>query len=344
MKRHYFYGRVLMWLLALTILGGCLPNATPTPANTFTPIPAQTPRPTVAPTPAPALENLFVEPDDGVDPLLQAIDHAQKRIQVTVYLLTYHDIIDALESAARRGVTVQLILEGHPYGGGDNLDVIKTLQSHGIEAKTGNPAFHYTHQKTVTVDNSIAFLMTSNLTYSAFHKNREFIVETRDPAKIAEINEVFAADWARRPPKLDHPRLVWSPINSRSTVLGLINSAHHDIKMYQEEMYDQEVIGALVTAAEKRHLSVQVIGPYRKDDQGQWATLSRNRVQVHQIEYPFIHAKTILVDGKIALLGSMNISETSLDFNRELGLITRDPAIIGRLQQAFATDWQRSWH
>jgi len=334
MKRYGYYGKVVVWLLALTVLGGCLPNATPT----------QTPLPTVTPTATPALEKLFVEPNDGVDALLQAIESARKRIQITVYLLTYHDIINALESAARRGVKVQVILEGYPYGGGNNLGVIKALQSHGVEAKTGNPAFHYTHQKTVTIDNRLAFLMTSNLTYSAFHNNREFMVLIRDPAKIAEINEVFAADWERRPPKLDHPKLVWSPVNSRSVILGLINSAHKRIEMYQEEMYDREVVDALITAAEKRHLDIRVIGPYREDDNGEWMTLSRHGVHVHRIEQPFVHAKVILVDGKVALIGSMNISETSLDFNRELGLVTRDPAIMNRLQRVFAEDWQRPAH
>jgi hypothetical protein len=45
----------------------------------------------------------------------------------------------------------------------------------------------------------------------------------------------------------------------------------------------------------------------------------------------YIHAKVIEVDGARAFVGSENFSTASLDYNRELGLVTTSPGVIGPL-------------
>ena len=52
-----------------------------------------------------------------------------------------------------------------------------------------------------------------------------------------------------------------------------------------------------------------------------------------------MHAKLILVDGARACVGSENFSPTSLDANRELGIVLADPAAIATLSAAFEHDW-----
>ena len=54
----------------------------------------------------------------------------------------------------------------------------------------------------------------------------------------------------------------------------------------------------------------------------------------------YIHAKMISVDEKIAFVGSENFSETSLNDNRELGIILTDKAIINSLSDIFIQDWK----
>ncbi len=58
---------------------------------------------------------------------------------------------------------------------------------------------------------------------------------------------------------------------------------------------------------------------------------------------PYIHAKAIVADagltGQRALVGSQNFSVASLGYNRELGLITRSPAIIEVLSRTLAGDY-----
>jgi phosphatidylserine/phosphatidylglycerophosphate/cardiolipin synthase-like enzyme len=52
-----------------------------------------------------------------------------------------------------------------------------------------------------------------------------------------------------------------------------------------------------------------------------------------------MHAKIIIVDGRIAFVGSENISAQSLDQNRELGIIVSDSSVLDKLQTTFQSDW-----
>ena len=54
----------------------------------------------------------------------------------------------------------------------------------------------------------------------------------------------------------------------------------------------------------------------------------------------YIHAKAIIVDEQRAYVGSQNFSRTSLEFNRELGVIVSDPLAVARLTAVFAGDWR----
>jgi len=92
------------------LLTGCwpmpaLPSATPQRTRSAaTPRPVVTPRLTdgEVPTPAstrPGTRKLFVEPDDGAEPVLEVIRDARRSVDVVVYLLTERSVIDALVAA-----------------------------------------------------------------------------------------------------------------------------------------------------------------------------------------------------------------------------------------------------
>jgi hypothetical protein len=65
---------------------------------------------------------------------------------------------------------------------------------------------------------------------------------------------------------------------------------------------------------------------------------------VHVVLYPdtasalYIHAKVIDVDGAKAFIGSENFSTASLDYNRELGLITSSADLLGPLNATLSGD------
>jgi phosphatidylserine/phosphatidylglycerophosphate/cardiolipin synthase-like enzyme len=63
-------------------------------------------------------------------------------------------------------------------------------------------------------------------------------------------------------------------------------------------------------------------------------------VQVVVRKVPYVHAKAIAADRRVVFTGSENLSSTSLDQNRELGLLLAETAAINAVETAFATDWQ----
>ena len=56
---------------------------------------------------------------------------------------------------------------------------------------------------------------------------------------------------------------------------------------------------------------------------------------------PYVHAKAILVDDQFLLIGSMNMSDMSLDKNREIGILLMDKEQIETFKRTFLKDWAK---
>jgi len=68
--------------------------------------------------------------------------------------------------------------------------------------------------------------------------------------------------------------------------------------------------------------------------------LTASGVDIRLSSSLYIHAKLIVADGERAFIGSQNLSATSLDQNRELGIIVDDPVNLSRLTRTFAIDFR----
>jgi phosphatidylserine/phosphatidylglycerophosphate/cardiolipin synthase-like enzyme len=70
-------------------------------------------------------------------------------------------------------------------------------------------------------------------------------------------------------------------------------------------------------------------------------TLKRFGVKVDKQKNLRVHAKLIIVDNRHVLVGSMNIDRSAFDLRR--GIMTDDPAVVGRLKEVFDSDWGLSY-
>jgi phosphatidylserine/phosphatidylglycerophosphate/cardiolipin synthase-like enzyme len=279
--------------------------------------------------------------------VLQAIRSAQTSIWVEVYLLTDYNVIKALEDAEQRGVDVRVLLEMNPYGVGTTAPqvTLQKLQTVGIKARGANPAFHYTHEKALIVDNATLYLLTANLSKSglggsSYADNREYGVVDTAAADVREAAAIFEADWARTTPALSDPNLVVSPINARQRLLAFIEVAHTTLMVEDEEMYDSQTENALIAAA-KRGVAVEVVmpKPSGSNSSSDVVALLRGGVHVRYITNVYMHAKMMVADGRQAFVGSENFSANSLDDNRELGILIADQSAITLLTHTFQQDW-----
>ncbi|MCB0253782.1 MAG: hypothetical protein KDI55_08640 [Anaerolineae bacterium] len=286
---------------------------------------------------------LVVLPDAGDEQFMQAIDSAQESIRLKIYLITLDKVVDALKAAAQRGVDVRVMIEPEPQGGGEsNRAAFEELRSAGIDVRNTPSAFRFSHEKSLVVDDRRAHIMTHNLTYSSFNKNREYEVIVDDPALVAEVARVFDDDWSRRAPDLTNSLLVWSPVNSRERITALIDGATTSLDLEQNSLLDEDLNDQLQAAA-RRGVTVRVVTPPVDNpadrEMVQIEGLLAGGVQVAFLDEPYVHAKTILADGKTALIGSQNFSQTSLDSNRELGIVFDEAAAVNRLAGTFLQDW-----
>ncbi len=289
---------------------------------------------------------VFVEPSAKATPITQAIAAATKSVWIEVYLLTDRDVINALENAANRGVDVRVLLEMHPYGSGSvsPQEVLQELQSAGVKAEGADPTFHYTHEKAMIVDGATLFVMSCNLTYTGLgggsSPDRDYgVIDTNAP-DVQEASNIFQADWQRQTPTLNDPNLVVSPVNARAKLSALIASAHHTLFVEDEEMYDTQSENDLIAAAQ-HGVNVEVILPSSaaSSSGSDVARLTQGGVHVRYIDSPYMHAKLIVADSAEAFVGSENFSSTSLDENRELGILLADSTAVSTLDQTFSDDW-----
>jgi len=301
-----------------------------------------------------SLHTLIVEPDDGRTLVLQALNAATRSIDLTIYSLGDPQIVAALEAAQARKVPVRVIYNWNSFTPRmqqtDITPVVQKLTGAGIQCKPASPTFEVTHEKAFVIDGTTAIIMSFNLTAEYFGTTRDFGIITVVPAEVAEVEAVFAADWAGTPITPKVPSLVWSPVNSRARLTSLINGAKKTLDIYCEEVDDPGTLGAMVAAVQRgvtvRFIAAVLTGEGKVNGNARGITYLQNgKVNAVCKSFLYIHAKMILADygapAAQAFIGSENFSCVSLTKNRECGIIVTDPTILTRLNSTYAADWAK---
>src|SRR5450830_1847115 len=121
-----------------------------------------------------------VTPSEQVRSLVvDDILNARKSVLAECYLISDPSIVQALQTAKLHGCDVRVLMEEAPFGGFSmNQTVRNELRSAGIDANWGNRVYSFTHAKYIVIDEVMAWIMTANLSKSAFDKNREILIRT----------------------------------------------------------------------------------------------------------------------------------------------------------------------
>lgn len=296
---------------------------------------------------------LIAEPDDGRAPVLDLINSAQRSIDVTIYTISDSQIVNALVAAEQRGVAVRVIYNYNSFAKRHiypNDKAANAIINAGGQARQASSAFAITHQKTITVDGTTSLIMTFNLSTSYFSGTRDFGYVTTDPAQVGEIENVFQADWDGSSITPSESSLVWSPDNSRSKILNIIDNARTTLLVDNEETSDAQCMNALIAAA-RRGVSVRFLTAVLSSYSGSGTdgnakerdVLNQAGVQAKAASNYYMHGKMLLADYGTSyergFIGSENFSSTSLDKNRELGVILTDQDALRKIDGIFESDW-----
>jgi cardiolipin synthase len=111
---------------------------------------------------------------------------------------------------------------------------------------------------------------------------------------------------------------------------------------------DDAIVAALCTAAQ-RGVDVRLLVPLRGDSRlidlaarSYMPELVASGVKVYEYLPRFVHAKTIVVDDDLAIVGTANLDNRSFRLDFELTALAYDRALTAQLAQAFETDLRDS--
>ncbi len=277
-----------------------------------------------------------------MQPIYSLMSSARGTLDMTMYELADPTAVSTLEADARRGVRVRVLLDQDYSGYSINEPDFSQLASNGVQVRWARAGTIF-HQKTITVDDRTSAIMTLNLTSEYYSTTRDFAVITTDQADVAAIEQVFDTDWSNSGAPATGPtglNLVWSP-GAEAAIVSLIDSAQHSLLVENEEMDDPDITNALESAA-KRGVDVDVVMTYSSSWADAFDDLTSAGVHVRTYSPDaslYIHAKVVVADETTLFLGSQNFSASSLDYNRELGVITTDTSLVGPVYQTVASDF-----
>ncbi len=295
--------------------------------------------------------SLVVLPDDSAKPILDAVNGATKSLRIKMFIFSDPGLLQAVIDAQHRGVKVRVMLNpARRSGEAENDETRKTLTAAQVEVIDSNPAFDVTHEKSMVVDDLVAFVKSLNWETKNLTSTRDYAVVTDHPHEVGEIIDCFEADWSRKNfDPGEHAHLIWCCGNGRDKIAEFIDRAKHTLFLQNERYQDAIIIERLVRAKErgvkvhvmarpphtlKKEKLVEGVGGLRiMDDVG---------IKVHKIKHLKLHAKMLFADGLRAIVGSINLAPGSFDSRRELAIEVRDDEVIERLHKVVHYDWENS--
>jgi cardiolipin synthase len=289
-------------------------------------------------------------------------------------------LVDRLAERCRAGVAVKLLLDafgsrrfpaayrermrraGCPAAFFGPLDGLTTLNRR-------------THRRSVVVDGAIGFTGGSGIDWEWMGDGqarghwRDTDVRVEGPV-VAELQRAFATQWAEATgERLDGPAYFPPGLPSRGPVTAqvfasdpqrgrfdvhtmlvrAIGAAERSLHITNPYFLPDEAVHAALVAAAGRGVRVVMLVPgpigwalVRHASRARLGPLLRVGIEIHEYQPGLLHAKTLVVDGAWASVGSANLDNRSFAINAELNLGLRGADIVDRLEQVFAEDLARA--
>jgi phosphatidylserine/phosphatidylglycerophosphate/cardiolipin synthase-like enzyme len=273
---------------------------------------------------------LLVQPDDGVGPVLEAIERADTSLDLYVFRLAHPKVKRALASAVSRGVVVRALIAHVTADGSVALRKLESeLLGMGVTvSRTAEDLIRY-HGKVLIRDRTNLYVLGYNLTRRDIAHARSFGIATRQKSLVAEAIRLFEADFDRQlyTPRLD--QFVVSPFNSRASILSLIEGAREQLLIYEPRLTDRLMQKALEQRA-MAGINVRIISKVAKN---------ANAVQVAAYPGERMHVRAIVQDSRRVFIGSQGLRRAELDRRREVGVIVDDKDVVRGVTRIFEKDW-----
>jgi cardiolipin synthase len=282
----------------------------------------------------------------------------------------------ALEAAARRGVQVRLVFDAigsHTLKKADR----ERLERAGCRIGWVNPVMsrsieeinYRSHRKALVVDGAVAFVGGMGVADQWMQSNdgmpawRDTQIEIRGPA-VADIEAAFDQNWiltggvveprvaARESaPGQAESIVVWSAPQGGANGMKLLYllalaAARREVDIESPYLITDASSQWSIADARRRGVRVRMVVDGDRTDakvvkyasRAQYEQLLGEGVEIAEYQPTMMHAKTMVVDGTLSIVGSANFDNRSLELNDELNVAVFDPALAARLLCDFERD------
>lgn len=223
------------------------------------------------------------------------------------------------------------------------------------------------HRKLVVVDGHVGYTGSLNLIRRDYHRKDdiyydELVVRAEGPVAL-QLSAVFLADWyAETGAILDYRRTGAKPlpVKSRGSSLAqvlpsgpgyddennlklfasLMHEAQNTITIVNPYFVPDDALTNAITSAARRGVTVTLINSEAMDQRmvghaqrSFYDVFLAAGVRVYLYNAPvLLHSKFMVIDGRIATIGSSNLDIRSFTLNMEVTLTCYDPAVAKKLQ------------
>ncbi len=295
--------------------------------------------------------SIIVLPDDTGREIIDAINSATETLLIKMFLFSDQPLIDAVIAAHQRGVKVKVMLNpARRSGEEENEETRRKLEAAGIEVRDSNPEFTITHEKSMVIDEKIAFIKSLNWEPKNFIETRDYAIITHHPDEVKEVVLCFDADWHRKNfDPGENLNLIWCSNNGRTRIARFIDEAKHTLFVQNERFQDLVIIERIVHAASRGvKVHVMVRPPHTLkmeklvEGVGGLRIMDDVGIKIHKLKHLKLHGKMLLADDCRAIVGSINLSPGSFDHRRELAIEVHDAPVVERLKKIARHDWENS--
>ena len=251
------------------------------------------------------------------DVVLDLIRDARSRITVSLFRCTDKAVFGALTAAVERGVQVEVMVTSRAKGGKKKLRKLWTrLECTGASVVSyTDPVVKY-HAKYMVVDEGPALITSLNFTRKCFETTCDALVLTHDPEVVNGLRALMASDrTCSVAPDTLPERLINGPERARRQFKGLIERARSTIRIIDAKLSDPALI-ALLNRKRAEGVGVEIF----------------STKELHGMKS---HGKMMLLDGRLAVVGSLALTALSLDFRREVALVVEEPSAVAEIEALF---------
>lgn len=290
---------------------------------------------------------------------------------------TSRRVTEALVRAAQRGVACRVMVDA-VGSRRMLKTMAPDLLKHGIDVRPALPVGLFrrrmaridlrNHRKIAVIDGRIGYAGSQNIVSADYgHKNlawQDLMVRLTGPI-VLELQAVFVSDWySETGVFLDDEAIFPEPELAGTVPVQTIPSGPN----FPTENFQRLVVAALYTARERviittpyfvpdkplmqalevavlRGVRVELIVPRRSDQRlvaaasrAYYEDLLQAGVHLHLYDKGLLHAKTISIDDRFAIIGSDNLDIRSFALNFEISLLFYSHKVSGNLrtlQQAY---------